>query len=367
MTIGGRPSNVRPSLRASATTRSCAASRPRAGRRGRGSRSAWRAGRTTRATGASNAMSTPSKPCRSSSSLSSAAQRLVEVREHRVERHVDGQHGPTLTVTCERRGVKNAVRRCPTERLRRGPLLQLPVRADASGPAGDGRDPARAASRRIPFHARVLEIGCGAGGNLIAMAAATPGIRARRGRPRARGRSRRAARRSREIGLTNVELRQGDVARADDGELGRVRLHRRPRRLRLDPGRTRATRCWRTIAAHLAPDGVAYVSYNAQPGGYFRRMLRDAGLWHARGDRRPDGDAPRKAQELYRFLNEQRATDADTYGALLEREVPPLADGPLYRLVHDDLSEHWQPVLVRRVRRARGRATGSRYVGEADL
>ena len=29
-----------------------------------------------------------------------------------------------------------------------------------------------------PFHARVLEIGCGAGGNLMAMAAATPGIRA---------------------------------------------------------------------------------------------------------------------------------------------------------------------------------------------
>src|SRR4051794_41840026 len=29
-----------------------------------------------------------------------------------------------------------------------------------------------------PFTARVLEIGCGAGGNLIAMATATPGIRA---------------------------------------------------------------------------------------------------------------------------------------------------------------------------------------------
>ena len=29
-----------------------------------------------------------------------------------------------------------------------------------------------------PFSARVLEIGCGAGGNLLAMAAATPGLRA---------------------------------------------------------------------------------------------------------------------------------------------------------------------------------------------
>ena len=32
--------------------------------------------------------------------------------------------------------------------------------------------------RRTRSHARVLEIGCGAGGNLMAMAAATPGIRA---------------------------------------------------------------------------------------------------------------------------------------------------------------------------------------------
>src|SRR3954463_8282894 len=29
-----------------------------------------------------------------------------------------------------------------------------------------------------PFRARVLEVGCGAGGNLMAMTAATPGIRA---------------------------------------------------------------------------------------------------------------------------------------------------------------------------------------------
>ena len=100
-----------------------------------------------------------------------------------------------------------------------------------------------------------------------------------------------------------------------------------------------------TIDASLAPDGIAYVSYNAQPGGYFRRMLRDAGLL-ARARRRPGDELARaeKAQELYKFLKEQRVTTADTYGALLEREVPVLADGPLYRLVHDDLSEFWHPL-----------------------
>ena len=59
-------------------------------------------------------------------------------------------------------------------------------------------------------------------------------------------------------------------------------------------------------------------------------------------------------------------TEADTYGALLEREVPPLADGPLYRLVHDDLSEHlhagWFADFAEHAARH-----GLGYVGEADL
>src|SRR3954468_20805166 len=68
-----------------------------------------------------------------------------------------------------------------------------------------------------PFTARVLELGCGAGGNLIAMAAATPGTRALgvdlAAQPIADDQLTIA-----EIGLTNVELRQGDMR--DLGELG---------------------------------------------------------------------------------------------------------------------------------------------------
>ena len=73
-------------------------------------------------------------------------------------------------------------------------------------------------------------------------------------------------------------------------------------------------------------------------------MLRDAGLWHARDERRRGGPRRRRRRSSTVFLKEQRVTTADTYGALLEREVPVLADGPIYRLVHDDLSEHWHPV-----------------------
>ena len=66
------------------------------------------------------------------------------------------------------------------------------------------------------------------------------------------------------------------------------------------------------------------------------------------------------------FLNEQRVTTADTYGALLEREVPVLADAPIYRLVHDDLSEHWNPRWFAEFAEHAARH-GLGYVGEADL
>jgi SAM-dependent methyltransferase len=214
-----------------------------------------------------------------------------------------------------------------------------------------------------PFRARVLEIGCGAGGNLMAMAAATPGIRAV-GVDLAAvaiedGRKVAAA-----VGLDNVDLQQGVVRALTDGHLGEFDYVVAHGVYGWVPADAREA-LLATIKASLAPNGIAYVSYNAQPGGYFRLMLRDVGLWHAR---HAEGEAARaeKAQELYTFLNEQRVTSADTYGAFLEREVPILANSPIYRLVHDDLAEHWHPVWFAEFA-AHAAQHGIGYVGEADM
>jgi SAM-dependent methyltransferase len=214
-----------------------------------------------------------------------------------------------------------------------------------------------------PFHSRVLEIGCGAGGNLMAMAAATPGIQAvgvdLAAAPIEEGRAAVA-----EIGLRNLELRRGDVRELTEAALGKFDYIVAHGVYGWIPPDARDA-LLAAIAASLAPAGVAYVSYNAQPGGYFRRMLRDVGLWHARyaGDELARAE---KAQELFKFLKEHRVTSADAYGSLLEREVPILSDGPLYRLVHDDLSEHWHPVWFAEFAEHAERH-GLGYVGEADL
>jgi SAM-dependent methyltransferase len=215
-----------------------------------------------------------------------------------------------------------------------------------------------------PATARVLEIGCGAGGNLIAMAVATPGIEAvgidLAAEPIAAGRETVAA-----IGIGNVELRQADVSDLREGGLGDfdfVIAHGVyawiPEPVRDD--------LLAAIHSHLTADGVAYISYNANPGGYMRRALRDAGLWFA-GD--AEGGAigrAERAQELYRFLFENRAGTKDWWGELLESQLPAFARGPTYRLVHDDLSDHWAPVWFADFAR-RAEANRLAYVGDSDL
>ena len=102
-----------------------------------------------------------------------------------------------------------------------------------------------------PFHARVLEIGCGAGGNLMAMAAATPGIRATgvdlAAEPIAEGQRAIA-----EIGLGNIELRQGDLRDLADGSLGEFDYIVAHGVYSWIP-RTRATRCWPRSARAWRP------------------------------------------------------------------------------------------------------------------
>src|SRR3954447_812582 len=214
-----------------------------------------------------------------------------------------------------------------------------------------------------PFRARVMEIGCGAAGNLLAMAAATPGIRAvgvdLAQAPIEAGRASAAA-----IPLDNVELYQGDVRALTSAPLGAFDYIVAHGLYSWVPEDARDG-LLAAVAASLAPDGVAYVSYNANPGGYFRRIMRDAGLWFAReaADQRARAE---KAQELFRFLDEHRATEADTYGSLLKRTLPALAHGPVWRLVHDDLSPHWHPVWFAEFAEHAARH-GLAFVGEADL
>jgi 2-polyprenyl-3-methyl-5-hydroxy-6-metoxy-1,4-benzoquinol methylase len=214
-----------------------------------------------------------------------------------------------------------------------------------------------------PARCRVLELGCGAGGNVLAMACATPGLEVLgvdlAATPVAEGRQAIA-----EVGLENAELRQGDVRDLTEGQLGRFDYVVAHGVYSWVPPDARDA-LLAAVSSHLAPDGVAYVSYNAYPGGYFRRLLRDAGLWYARGETEAVARVTR-AQELYRFLLEHRADEGDAWGAVLAYSLPAFVEGPVYRLVHDDLGDEWHPAWFADFI-AHAAEHGLAFVGESDL
>ena len=60
------------------------------------------------------------------------------------------------------------------------------------------------------------------------------------------------------------------------------------------------------------------------------------------------------ARALPRSCSRTAPAPSDWWGGLLESQVEALAPGPTYRLVHDDLSDHWAPVWFADFAGARG-------------
>jgi SAM-dependent methyltransferase len=160
-----------------------------------------------------------------------------------------------------------------------------------------------------PATARVLELGCGAGGNVLAIAAERPGVRALgvdlAARPVAAAQAT-----ARAAGIHNATFGVGDVrALGDVGEFDYVIAH--GLYAWVPPDVREAVMA--AIAERLSPDGIAFVSYNAHPGGQLARALRDAALWHVR-----DVEAPlergARAAELFGLLEDARVSGgSDAY------------------------------------------------------
>jgi SAM-dependent methyltransferase len=194
-----------------------------------------------------------------------------------------------------------------------------------------------------PATARVLELGCGAGGHLIATAYAMPGVRAV-GVDLAPSVIEQAREAAADVGLQNVAFHALDLRELTDGRLGEF-----------DYVVAHGVHAWIPedareallvgLRAHLAPDGLGYVSFNANPGGHLRAILRDACLFHARGAT-TERERVAKAREMLELLLRWRATDdpEDAYGRFLDEVLPRLVEAGDGVLAHDLLSEDSRPL-----------------------
>jgi len=206
---------------------------------------------------------------------------------------------------------------------------------------------------------RVLELGCGAGGNIVPMACGLPGARFLgidvAARPIEIGRELATA-----LGLANIELRRCDILDlpADLGEFDYIIAHGVYSWV---PAPTRDA-LMSAFARHLAPGGIAYLNFNALPGGHFRSLARD--LMRFRLAVFDDPEA--HGEDAVRFVRQVAGAqpEGSPYRRILEDELGRIERNPPGVLFHDDLvpaheAFHFHAVVEHAARH------GLRYLCEA--
>jgi len=187
---------------------------------------------------------------------------------------------------------------------------------------------------------RVLEVACGDGSNLLPMAYTLPESEFvgfdLAGEPIERGKKM-----IHELGLKNLSMFQGDLMKVGDelGQFDYIIVHGVyswvPKPVRegvLD-----------LVNRLLTPDGIAFVSYNAQPGGYLRMVQRDMlrFLVCGRDNLREQIAA---ADKTMRMLMNARG-EQDAFRHLFEERQSKMMLRPAGSVYHDELSEVHEPPL----------------------
>ncbi|MBC8354685.1 MAG: methyltransferase regulatory domain-containing protein [Planctomycetes bacterium] len=221
---------------------------------------------------------------------------------------------------------------------------------------------------------RVLELGCASGGNLIPMATAMPqahftGIDA------SSRQIEQGIQTVTELGLQNIDLLHLDilnfeqrVPRSRGGATNDLTTE-------FDYIICHGVYSWvpdsvqekilEICAEYLSPQGVAYISYNTNPGWRMRGMIRDLMSYRADFFETPDAKT-QEARALLDFLAAAVPTEQNPYGLLLNNELEMLRTKADHYLFHEHLEEHNEPLYFHQfMERAAGKQL--QYLGEAEF
>jgi SAM-dependent methyltransferase len=207
---------------------------------------------------------------------------------------------------------------------------------------------------------RVLEVGCGNGGNLVPMAYFLPGSRFT-GVDLAERAIETGRRSVTELDLANLELKAMDLRDigASLGQFDFIVAHGLyswiPDSLR-DPFLA-------MCRERLAPEGVACVSYNTFPGRHVPLMLREMMSYHTRNCS-DDLERIEQARDLLRRIRENHLYP-HTWQPLIDEEIDRMLNLDPGLFLHDDLAEVNDCFTVRDFA-ARASRHSLQYLGDAE-
>jgi SAM-dependent methyltransferase len=208
---------------------------------------------------------------------------------------------------------------------------------------------------------RMLEIACNEGANLIPMAYAMPESEFV-GFDLARLPIERGQQRICELGLKNIRIFAANLL--DVGaELGHFDFIVAHGFYSWVPEPVR-DRFMALCAELLTPHGVAFVSYNALPGGHLRAMVREMMLHSVEGVDDPIQRVPQALAFLH-FLAETRP-EGDAYRALFDEQIAQMGKRGPQVTIHDELSETNHQIYFKDFVRHAG-CHGLQYLSEAVL
>ncbi|WFU44328.1 class I SAM-dependent methyltransferase [Bradyrhizobium sp. CB82] len=208
---------------------------------------------------------------------------------------------------------------------------------------------------------RVLELGCGVGGNLLPMAFQYPdsefigvdlsGVTIERGQ-----------RNIATLGLSNIKLLHCDIMNvdADFGQFDYIIAHGVYSWV---PPEVRE-KMMTIFKQNLAPQGVCYVSYNAHPFSHLRDMVRDMMQYHTRRIASMK-EKVGQARAIMKFLSDGSKANS-VHGAVMRDQCNRVLKVPDELLFHDDLDQGATAFLLHVVAEDAGRH-GLQYLGDADF
>jgi methyltransferase-like protein len=166
--------------------------------------------------------------------------------------------------------------------------------------------------------------------------------------------------RAAEVGLENVEFRVTDILDFEDAEgsfdyvIAHGVLSWVPREVQDALLRI----CGRT----LSENGVAFISYNTQPGWHVRGGIRDLLLFHTEVPAEPEAQIheARAVLDLYAELSGD-----GPFGLLLQREAKQVRELTDWYLYHDHLADLNHPFYFREFM-DRAREVGLQYLADAE-
>jgi SAM-dependent methyltransferase len=206
---------------------------------------------------------------------------------------------------------------------------------------------------------RVLEVGCGDGSNLIPMAVGLPGSEFvgvdLAAAPIARGNAVIAA-----AGLGNVRLEALDLMAfpEDAGTFDYIVAHGFCSWV---PDVVRK-KLWAVIDRHLAPNGVAYASYNAYPAAHLRNAVRDMMTFHAAQLGTPSTERARVGRDFLGAVGGV-AKGPDVWKQVLTFELERLGKQRLDVISHDEMGAFYNSFRFAEI----VAESGLQYVAESSL